>query len=490
MNNFIEYLNEINDNRSMLMILMWEIDTKMPKDSIDYYSDIYSKLENKIFEMTTSDKYIKLLESAISSDEFNKLEEHKKIYFLNLKEDYEKTKRIPKDFYEEYTKQRLKSRQVWAEAKEKNDYSIFKPYLEKVINLTKELYSYMYPNSNNLYDNMLSEFEKGIKSSDIDPLFDELKNEIVPIIKNLKPEKLDNIKREYSESELYDISKFLLDYIGFDNNKGALGIYPHGYTIKMSKNDVRIAFNHTDNVVDLASTIIHEGGHGIFELYAEKDYDELNMIDVNLTALHESQSRFYENILGRNINFWVPIYEEFKKKAKLDISLEKFIKYFNDSKVSFIRTEADELTYCLHIIIRYEIEKEIFNGNIDLDKLPEIWNKKYKDYFGLDVKNDREGILQDMHWSDGSFGYFPDYLLGSIFDGMLLERINEELGDVDTLLRNGKIKEITKYLNNNIHIYGGSYNIFDTSKRVCKKELNVGPLVKYFKRKYDRSNNE
>ena len=486
MKDFINYLNDINDKKTMLLILMWELDTKVPKDSIDYYSKIYTKIEKEIFEMSTSEKYIELLDKAIASDEYKDLEEHKKIYYLNLKDEYEKEKRIPKDFYEEFSKQKLKSRQSWAEAKEKSDYSVFKPHLEKMINMSKELYSYLYPNSENLYDDMLSEFERGIKSKDIDPLFEELKKEIIPIINNLKPEKLNSLEQKYNKSELIDISNFLLDYIGFDKNKRELGFYPHGYTTKLSKNDCRIAFKETNDIIDVATTMIHEGGHGIFELYSEKDFKELDMVEVPLIALHESQSRFYENILGRNINFWIPIYDEFKKKAKLDISLEEYMKYLNDAKKSLIRIEADELTYCLHIIIRYELERTIFNDNIDLDKLPELWNQKYKDYFGIDVKNDSEGILQDMHWSDASFGYFPDYLLGSIFDGMLLERINEDLGDVDTILKEGRIKEITDYLNKNIHRYAGAYNIFDTCKRVCKKEMNIKPLVNYFKNKYER----
>lgn len=486
MKDFINYLNDINDKKTMLLILMWELDTKVPKESIDYYSKIYTKIEKEIFEMSTSEKYIELLDKAIASDEYKDLEEHKKIYYLNLKDEYEKEKRIPKDFYEEFSKQKLKSRQSWAEAKEKSDYSVFKPHLEKMINMSKELYSYLYPNSENLYDDMLSEFERGIKSKDIDPLFEELKKEIIPIINNLKPEKLNSLEQKYNKSELIDISNFLLDYIGFDKNKRELGFYPHGYTTKLSKNDCRIAFKETNDIIDVATTMIHEGGHGIFELYSEKDFKELDMVEVPLIALHESQSRFYENILGRNINFWIPIYDEFKKKAKLDISLEEYMKYLNDAKKSLIRIEADELTYCLHIIIRYELERTIFNDNIDLDKLPELWNQKYKDYFGIDVKNDSEGILQDMHWSDASFGYFPDYLLGSIFDGMLLERINEDLGDVDTILKEGRIKEITDYLNKNIHRYAGAYNIFDTCKRVCKKEMNIKPLVNYFKNKYER----
>ena len=183
MKDFIEYLNEINDLSSVVIMLMWEIDTKVPKDSIDYYSSLLNKCDNKLFEMSTSDKYIELLDKAISSDDFNKLEEHKKLYYLHLKEDYEKEKRIPKELYEEYSKQKIKSRQSWAEAKDKKDYKIFKPDLEKMIELTKKIFSYINPKSDNLYDDMLSGFERGIKSKDIDPLFEELKKEIIPIIK-------------------------------------------------------------------------------------------------------------------------------------------------------------------------------------------------------------------------------------------------------------------------------------------------------------------
>ena len=202
-------------------------------------------------------------------------------------------------------------------------------------------------------------------------------------------------------------------------------------------------------------------------------------------GLHESQSRFYENMLGRNINFWEPIYDEIKDKLKTKMTLEEYIEYFNNAYPSKIRTEADELTYCLHIIIRYEIERELFDNKITIDELPSAWNKKYKEYLGVDIKEDKDGVLQDMHWADGSFGYFPSYLLGSIFDGMLLELVNEKLGNVDNLLKEGKIKEITKFLNENIHQYGGTYNINEVAKRVCGKELTVEPLIKYFKEKYE-----
>ncbi len=485
MKELIDYLNLINEKHVVLSLLNWELDTIAPEKSYDYYVDLISKKSKELLEMTTSDKYIELLNNYIDSDDFNKLEEYKKLYFLDLKDNYEKEKRIPKEFYKEFVKQTNTSKIKWEEAKSKKDYSIFKPYLEKNIEMTKELYKYKDPNSINLYDSMLDDYEKGITSKQIDNLFEGLKERIIPIIKKLKPIDLKSIEYNYSKEELINISEFLLDYIGFDNTRGALGVFPHGYTTTINKNDVRIAFNRTDNIFDHISTIVHEGGHGIFEQYGGKSFEELDICNINTIALHESQSRFYENILGRNINFYKPIYNKLKNICNLDIELDDFIKYFNNSKPSLIRTEADELTYCMHIIIRYEIEKEIFNNNIDLDNLSKIWNQKYKDYLGVEVQNDSEGILQDMHWSDASFGYFPDYLLGTIFDGMLLETINEKVGNVDKLLSDGNIKEITKYLNENIHKYISAYNINDVAKRVCGRDLDIEPIVRYFEKKYN-----
>lgn len=482
MEELIKYLNEINEKRTINSILSWEIDTIAPKKAQELYIEMISKISTEILEMNTSEKYISLLDNLINSDEFKKLEEHKQRYFLNLKDEYEEDKRIPKDFYKSFVKQRTSAKIKWEEAKKKNDYSIFKPYLEKNIEMSKKLYKYKKPDEKNLYDAMLSDYEKGVKSKDIDILFEELKKEIIPIIKKLKPKELPELKNNMTKETEFEVARYLLNYIGFDYERGALGNYIHGYTTTISKNDIRIAYE-AKNIIDLAMTIIHEGGHGIFEQTQGNEFSELNICDNNLLALHESQSRFYENILGRNKNFWIPIYDDIKKIAKLDLTIDEFMDYLNNAKPSPVRIYADELTYCLHIIIRYEIERDIFSGNItNLDELPSIWNKKYYDYLGITIKDDKEGILQDTHWSDASFGYFPDYLLGTILDGMLYEKI----GNVDELLKEGKIKEITKFLNDNIHKFAGTYNIFEVAKRVTGNDLNIKPIVNYFRSKYSK----
>lgn len=480
-----EYLKEILESSYLSSILNWEMDTIAPKKSFDFLVNVKTKMEMKTFKLSTDSQYAELLDNVINSDEYQSLSEEEQITLKDMKEDYESSKRIPADFYEEYCTLLSNSQNAWVEAKEKNDYNIFKPYLENIIDKTKKYYTYMYPDKD-LYNAMLDTYEKGVHKETIDKLFSELKKEIIPIVKQLKPALSLPKTKKFTNQELLDVAKYLLEYIGFDNSRGALGIYPHGYTCKFNNDDVRIVFSNKKPIFDHVCTVIHEGGHGIFEQSIGKNLRHLGISEINKYALHESQSRFYENILGRNYNFWTPIYKDINDMLNLNLSQEEFVNYLNNAHPSLVRTEADELTYCLHIIMRYEIERDLFDNKISVEELPKIWNEKTKEYFGLEIKNDADGILQDVHWSQGSFGYFPSYLIGSIFDGMLITTIEEELGSIDTLLSTGKIKEITKYLNEKIHSSGGAYSIEEVARRVCGKELTIEPLVKYFKDKYEK----
>lgn len=259
--------------------------------------------------------------------------------------------------------------------------------------------------------------------------------------------------------------------------------FPHGFTEKMNANDIRIVFKHTTNPINFVSTIIHEGGHGIFEQNISPSLSKYENTTIdNLYALHESQSRFYENMLGRNKNFWIPIYDDVKRILNLDYSLDEFVSLLNNPKCSPIRIMADELTYCMHIILRYEIERDIFKEKINVSEIPEIWNKKSKEYLNIDIKNDSEGLMQDIHWSQGNFGYFPSYLMGSIYSGMFYETIENELGNIDELLKNGEVKKITNYLIDNIYTNGGAYTSSEIINKMCNKEITVKPLVNYFKK--------
>lgn len=481
------YLTEINDLQYLINIVNWESKISGSSTSRDYLIDVITRLEEKKFKLTTSEEYENILINLLNCDNFNKLSIEEKNAINNLYTKYNNFKKIPADFYKEYVKVIQVSNKIWEEAKKNNNYDLFKPHLKKVIDVTKQYYRYI-DSEKNLYDVMLNEYEYNMTSDIIDNLFEELKNYLIPLIKEVKTKNKDyNIN--YTNEELIKAAEYLLEYIGFDMNKGVLGIYPHGFTEKLNSHDVRIAFDKTNNPISFVGTITHEGGHGIFEQNPKEELAIFNNTGIdNLYALHESQSRFFENILARNKNFWIPIYDDVKKLLKLDIELDEFVKLLNNVCPGTIRVNADELTYALHIIIRYEIERDLFNDKITIEELPNIWNDKMQKYLGILPKNDSEGLMQDVHWSEGLFGYFPSYLLGNIYDGIFINTIEEKIGSIDNLLKEGKIKEITNYLIENIYQYGGSFNSIDIFKRISKEEISAKPIIKYYEKKYRQKN--
>lgn len=479
----LQQYNEILFKKNYnINLLHWELMLISPPKVTDYLIDLINDEQMELFKLSTSSEYEKLLEDYLNDINVDKNTAFYKIS-LNNYNNLIKNKRLPEDFLKNYNQVLAKANKVWEVAKANNDYEMYKPYLKEVIEVTKEYYKYYEPDMN-LYDAMLNYHEKDVKQELLDKLFDELKKELIPLIKKVKKEKPSEKKylKNYSSDELIECAKVLLEYIGFDMSRGTLGIYPHGFMEKMNTNDVRIAFSHTNDPITFVSTIIHEGGHGLFEQNID---DSIANENIELYALHESQSRFFENVLGRNINFWYPIYDKIKEILKLDMDIKEFVDELNYVIPSKIRVNADELTFCLHIIIRYEIEKDIFNGNISIEDLPRVWNEKMKEYLDVEIDSDSDGLMQDVHWSEGSFGYFPSYLVGNIYDGMYIEDIEENLGSIDDILKEGRIKEITNYLSKKIYINGGAYSGLEVIKRMCNKPLSVEPLINYFKKKYE-----
>ena len=476
------YLKEVEKITYLNNLVYWELHVNGSKNSKDYLLEVLTELSGKSFSLTTSEEYGQLLIDLINDEEFNTLSEQEQRYFKLLHERYDNFKKIPVDFYKEYINNTNKAVTVWEQAKAENNYEKFKPYLAKNIELSKQYYSYI-SDKDDLYDVMLEQYERGMNSKTIDKLFNRLKEVLIPLIKEVEQPQI-KVEQTYTNEESLNIARYLLDYIGFDNNRGQLGIYPHGFTQTINHDDVRIAFCSKEGPASFVGTIIHEGGHGIFEQNINKDI-YLSNTD-NSLGLHESQSRFYENILGRNINFWIPIYDEISKMLKLDITIEEFIKALNNVHCGLIRINADQLTYALHIIIRYEIERDLFNDKITVEQLPEIWNSKMKQYLNVIPTKDSEGLMQDVHWAEGLFGYFPTYLIGNIYDGMFLEAIEKELGPVDEILKKGEIKKITQFLNKHIHEYGGIYTYEEIMNNVCHKEISPEPIINYYQKKYQR----
>ncbi len=486
---FQEYLKKMNQYEHVLTLLYWDMKTCTPKLGQEGHVEALTHFSTEVFAMSTSEQMGDMLTELAKPAEYDALTDTWKFIVTRMKRDFDRNKRIPADLYKTYVQTQAEAGNIWVDAKEKSDFSLFAPYLQKMIDLTVEMAGYTDPGVE-VYDALLNQYEQGMDSATIDGLFEALKKDLIPFVKEiLAKQKPENpaFKGYFDPDGQRKVQDLLLDYIGFRRDAGSVGETEHPFTLNFCSKDVRLT-NHyyENNPLSSIFSAVHEGGHAIFEQNINPEYDNTVAGSCGYMGLHESQSRFYENILGRNKNFWLPIYDKLGEllPAFKEIPLETFYQEINHVQNSFIRVNADEVTYCFHIILRYEMEKAIFREHVPVSDLPALWNQKMQDYLQITPADDAQGILQDMHWSDGGFGYFPSYLLGSIYDGMLLDTLQEELGNVDELLKNGKIKDITAWLNQKIHWYGNTRKPKDAIRAVCGREISAEPLIRYFKEKY------
>lgn len=486
---FKQYLDKMNQYDHVTTLLYWDMKTNTPKLGQAGHIKALTQFSTESFAMGTAEELGEMLDKLAEQEEYEALDETWKYIVTRMKRDYDRNKRIPANVYEAFVREQAESENAWEEAKNASDFSLFAPHLTKMVERTKEMTEYTDPGKN-VYDALLDSYEEGMDTETIDRLFEELKNELIPLVTKILEAEQPNdaiFQGCYDLDAQKKVQEMLLDYIGFRKDAGAVGETEHPFTLNFSSKDVRVTNHFYENEpLSAIFSAIHEGGHAIFEQNVNPEYDNTIAGSCRYMGIHESQSRFYENILGRNKNFWVPIYEKLGDLLPQykEISLDDFYREINHVRNSMIRTEADEVTYCFHIILRYELEKAIFSNEVQVKDLPAMWNQKMQEYLHITPKNDAEGILQDMHWSGGSFGYFPSYLLGSIYDGMYLDTLEAELGSVDTLLAKGRIGEITRWLNEKIHKYGSTRTPKEVIEQVCKKEVSSEPLIRYFKEKY------
>ncbi len=486
---FRAYLNEMNYYRRANILFSWDMYTATPRKGYQGMADALTFFSTKYFELSTSDELLGLLQEMKKPENYDGLDAGWRYTVDHMLEDMEKDRRIPKDFYEEFVATSSKSMQAWEDAKNASDFSIFAPYLAKLIKMTKEKCAFTDPGKE-VYEVLLDQYEKGMDSAAIDRAFDELKKGLLPLLDRILavPQPVSRIyEGTYDVDSQKKVQDLLLDYIGFRSDSGATAESMHPFTTGFSRWDVRVTNHyHEHDPISAMFSAIHEGGHAIFMQNVDPALEGTAADDCCYMGIHESQSRFFENILGRRKSFWLPIYDKVQELLPdlRDISIDEFVREINHVQNSFIRTEADEVTYGLHVILRYEMEKAIFRDNVPVDQLPALWNQKMQEYLHLTPANDAEGILQDMHWSDASFGYFPSYLLGSLYDGMFLDAMVADLGDIDAILARGEIAKIREWLNTKIHQYGSLRLPKDVLANVCGKELTAEPLLRYFNSKY------
>ena len=484
-----EHQKKENAYAYLLHIANFDKSTVSPKKGSAYHNEMVAYMFGEGFQIQTDPAYIKCVEYLSTCD----LNETEKREIKLAKKSLENIIKFNKEDVMEYEKACMDSFDAWEKAKRTNNYALWEPYLLKVIELSKKRAAIRNPKLDP-YDLYLDDYEEGSNKKMYDKFFELIKKELLPLIKeiNKKQDLIDNsfLHKYYPKDRQEKFMRnFLLKYIGFDSDWGYMGVSEHPFTDGFSSNNVRIttAYNEYD-ISSCIFSIIHEVGHATYEHQIDLKYEGTCIKNYISSGMHESQSRFFENYLGRRKSFWEKLYPELVKEFPenlADVSLDNFVKAINVSHSSLIRTDADELTYPIHILIRYEIEKAIFDNKIDLNNLDKEWKKKYKEYLDIDVPNDTTGILQDVHWSDGSFGYFPTYALGSAIGAQLLNKMEKDI-DIDGLLEKGKFKEITKYLRKNLQKYGALYNYNELLKMATGEKFNPKYYISYLKKKYKK----
>lgn len=330
------------------------------------------------------------------------------------KKEFERNKKIPADEFKEFVILQSRSESAWEEAREKADFSLFQPYLEQIVAYTRKFVEY-WGYEGQKYNTLLDMYEPGMTVDILDKVFSQLRASIVPLVKQIAESKHQPetafLYKEFPKEQQHQLNLRVLKQLGYDFKAGRLDETVHPFATGINRGDVRVTTRYDE--YDFRGAIfgtIHECGHAIYEQNIAEELTGTLLDDGTSMGIHESQSLFFENFIGRNYSFWknkYPLLKEYAPEQFADVKLDDFYRGINESKPSFIRIEADELTYPLHIMIRYELEKALFNGELEVKDLPEVWNKKYKEYLGIVPEDDAMGVLQDVHWSDGKLWLLP-----------------------------------------------------------------------------------
>ena len=405
-----------------------------------------------------------------------------------LRRSYRQISRIPADEYMEYAMLTNEASDVWHRAKEESNFELFRPVLEKLVAFNRKFAGY-YDSTKAPYDALLNEYERGVDMAYLDGFFSALRERLVPLIRAIgEKEQIEDgfLFRTYPVEDQRKFSDYLMEVMGLDRAHCGIGETEHPFTLNFNNKDVRITTNYKeDNVADSMYSVIHEGGHAMYELQVGDEIQYTCLAGGVSMGVHESQSRFYENIIGRSLPFVQAIFPRMQEifPAQLaDVTAEQFYRAVNKAQPSLIRTEADELTYSFHVMVRYEIEKQLIGGTLEVKDVPAEWNRLYKEYLGVDVPDDKRGCLQDSHWSGGSFGYFPSYALGSAYAAQMLCNMEQEM-DVWGPVAQGDLSAVSAWLADKVHHFGCLLEPAQVVENACGK-FDPTVYVDYLEKKY------
>lgn len=501
-------LREASTLGSVSSLVSWDQETYMPRSGAEGRAEQMSMLAGIVHERKTAKRVGDLIEECLSDSRLTS-DARVAANLREMKRDYDLATKLPGSLVEELAKTGSLAQQVWKEAREKSDFAKFRPMLEKMIELTrKKAECYGVPKhaggGGELYDALLDEYEPDAKAKDIEAVFVPLRKELAELVAQVAAKNkgargakgakgvVDTrcLEEKVDPKLQHEFGLFVLKMMNFDLDAGRLDVTTHPFCSGIASGDTRLTTRYRDEkFTDALYGTMHEGGHGLYEQGLPKSLGENALFGTPLAdsvslGIHESQSRMWENFVGRSHEFWkwaLPHVQKRFGKAFKKYDVDDFFAATNTVTPSLIRVEADEGTYNMHVMIRFEIERAMFSGDLKVKDVPGVWNAKYKEYLGVKVPDDRRGCLQDVHWSFGLLGYFPTYTLGNLYAAQFWETINEEIPTLSKQIAKGQTRELLVWLRTHIHQHGRQFSASELCERATGKKLEAAPLMRHLR---------
>ncbi len=485
---------EIVNLEHVIAAVDWDQQTYMPQAAGNGRAEQLALLESVAHQRNTSAEIGEILNSIGADDDHPEgavaLSEQDKAFVREVRRRYAKLVKLPESLVTAFARERSLAQSVWVQAKESNDFSQFAPNLERLVGLSREI-AECYGYEDHIYDALLDTYEPEMKEAEVTAVFERLAASLQPLVAAIAdaPQvRTDFLEREFPPDLQEKIGRQILQDIGFDFIRGRLDVSAHPFTTTLGSHDIRLTTNYSPNFLPKSLFgSIHEGGHGMYEQGISKELHGSVLAEGTSLGIHESQSRSWENIIGRSLPFWKHYYPDLMKcfpQQLQDVTLDDFYRGINAVAPSFIRIEADEVTYNLHIILRFELEKLLLTGDLKVRDLPSAWNEKMETLLGITVPRDSVGVLQDVHWSAGLFGYFPTYALGNLYGAQFAAKIRELEPGLDDKIADGDFSPVLSWQRENIHPYGKMYSAGELCEKATGKRLDPGYFVTYLNEKF------
>jgi carboxypeptidase Taq len=489
---------EIQRINSAASVLSWDQETYMPAGGGTARAEQIAVLQGLAHQKLVSKDIETILSQWVdpatgqAADQPGDLwDEPSRSLLREVWRDFSRAKKLPSDFVITLSRECSLAQQVWTKAKEQNTFAMFLPNLRTVLSLKRQEAQYLgYKDSP--YDALLDVYEPGSTIAALQPIFAQLKSRLVPLLRRITQSRVridDSIlRRSYDQTRQLEFGRLILTAMGYDFERGRLDLSAHPFTTSFHPTDVRVTTRvYEHELQSCLFSCIHEGGHGLYDQGLDQRYYGTPLGDSVSLGIHESQSRLWENCVGRSRAFWrffYPILQQTFHQQLQGVDVEQFYTTINCVKPSFIRVEADELTYNLHIMLRFEIEQDLIEGKIQPEDLPALWNRKMEEYLGITPKSDAEGVLQDVHWSFGAFGYFPTYTLGNLYSVQFFEQAKLELPHLEEDIAAGQLLGLRRWLEQKIHRWGRMFTPDHLARRVTGATISPEPFLSYVEKKY------